>query len=94
MAVSKAEVLQAMGYLKQIMDAANEDKFALKDEVWISDDGSTEELKSKVESLASDVDDLKTTTSDNSENISELQSKSDGVTYETITYSDVAKLFT
>jgi len=40
------------------------------------------------------LDDLKTTTSDNSENISELQSKSDGVTYETITYSDVAKLFT
>ena len=91
MSVSKEEVLQAMGYFKEIMDAKNQETFALKDEiVSVESDGV---LEGKVDGLIADVEGLKTTSDDHGVDIDDLKTKANESSSETISYSDVAKLF-
>ena len=91
-AITKDDVLQALGIFKNLLDAEYKDKFAL-----ISDlppaNAEDSELKGKVDVLEADIETLKTFMRESGADIDALQEKTADVEDEEITYDEIASLF-
>lgn len=92
MAVTKEDVLQALGIFKNLLDAEYKDKFVLQSDLPTNDD-SASELSGRIDVLESDIETLKDFMTDGGADIDSLKTKADSIQDEEITYNDIAGLF-
>lgn len=91
-AVTKEDVLQALGIFKRLLDSEYKQKFALISDIPPANIEDSE-LKGKVDALEADVETLKNFMRESGASIDDLQAKTEEVVDEEITYEDIAGLF-
>lgn len=91
-AVTKEDVLQALGIFKMLLDSEYKEKFALISDLPPANTADSE-LKGKVDVLEADIETLKNFMRESGASIDELQAKTEELVDEEITYEDIAGLF-
>ena len=93
MAITKDDVLEALGIFKNFLDAEYNDKFLRQSDL-PDTNAQDDALRGRVDVLESEVETLKNFMTDGGADIDELKTKADSITEEQISYDDIAGLFT